>query len=125
MLHEYVAIALSPQQQAVLIAHVDGPVLVVDHGSADSRTKAALISRELLRPCLPNGEVGNVTRPQATTLTEDGRWVLAWVLAGYADKLVAAGMLDLEAFPTGALADRVNLALTEMRDRRVHETEPA
>lgn len=73
-------------QRNLLIAHIDGtnditvPVFIKERTSA----RMGLIAQKLIRPDRPRWAT-------KTTITEDGRQVLACVLADYAEALVAAG----------------------------------
>lgn len=86
MNHKNVARSLSRAQRNLLIAHIDGtndiavPVFIKERTSA----RVGLISLKLIRPDRPRWAT-------KTTITEDGRQVLATILADYAEALVAAG----------------------------------
>ena len=86
MNHKNVARSLSRAQRNLLIAHIDGtndiavPVFIKERTNA----RVGLISLKLIRPDRPRWAT-------KTTITEDGRQVLATILADYAEALVAAG----------------------------------
>lgn len=92
MLHKRVAHELKHSQRDLLIAHVDGsadiavPVFVTEKTSA----RNALIAKGLLRP-------DRAVRATRTIITEDGRQVLAHVLADYAEALIRAGYTGLSS----------------------------
>lgn len=93
MWHLGVATRLTPAQQKVLISHIDGPQSVVVVECAPSRKW--LLQSRLLRGC---NERGNNTacskkRIKWTTLTADGRRVIACLLAMEADRLSAENKL--------------------------------
>jgi hypothetical protein len=86
---------VSGAQRKMLLAHLDGPVDV--DVSQDGKTRWTLIQRGLITadaatPYRP-------ARPKSTRITDRGRQVVAYVLAEYADALVAAGYLDAETPP--------------------------
>jgi len=87
---------LTALQREMLIAHIDGAVdaTVRDHHLVVTRN--SLLANKMLRPD------GSMPRPKTTMLTERGRYALATLLAGYAEALVKAGML--ESRPIGVLA---------------------
>lgn len=83
---------LSNQQREMLIDHIDRSVPINNQtfarGGAHA-TRDTLITHKLLKG-MPSG----ASRPLNTVLTEDGRMAVALILAGYADALVAAGLLE-------------------------------
>lgn len=96
MLHKAVARSLSQPQRELLIEHVDGSrslEIKVAVGKNNAARKV-LIAKRLLRP-------DRRERPTKTFITDDGREVLAYVLAEYADALVRAGCVGI-ATPTDA-----------------------
>lgn len=82
MFHERIARNLAPGPRALLLAHIDGsvPIRVAERAAA----RNSLMAKGLLRSDRPN-------RPTKTLITDDGRQVLAWVLAECADALTRAG----------------------------------
>ena len=112
MLHKMVARALTQAQRELLIEHVDGSssvevaIVVSDRNAA----RKILLSKGLIRP-------DRHRPPKVTTITDDGRQVLAYVLAEYADALVRAGCVGiatpLEAKPSVPLAPDVEPELVE------------
>lgn len=86
MNHKRIAHELSFTSRDLLIEHVDGsndvpvPVYVTERCSA----RNGLISKGLVRP-------DRKERATKTVITDDGRQVLAYVLADYAEALVRAG----------------------------------
>lgn len=81
--------SLTNIQREMLIAHIDGAVLII---RADyNKVLRALVLRGLLRPSTPHS-----VRPRATILTEEGRRALGIILGDYADALVRAGLLEQE-----------------------------
>lgn len=83
--HKRIAMTLAPAQAELLVAHIDG-AQVVKIGACHN-TRKALVNRGLIS--------GNRRRfPTLTFITEDGRIVLAFLLAHYAEVLTAAGRAD-------------------------------
>ena len=87
--HRAVARRLSKAAAELLLDHVDGTAFVeapfTVHDPSRKRTALALMDSGLIR------FVGYGARPSRTRITEDGRAVLCFVLADYADALTAAG----------------------------------
>lgn len=110
MIHEDIARKLSRAARHLLVAHVDGtaPNVADNHHQA---TLATLMTAELVS----FGPGEQSARPRFSRITENGREVLGYVLAEFAEALVRAG--HLEAVPV-ALApfktpEPVNRRLTE------------
>lgn len=86
MNHARMASLLSRAQRNLLIKHIDGsfdvPVMV--QATTKSVERDRLVRKGLIRP-------NRSTRPTKTLITEDGRRVLATLLAEYAEALVRAG----------------------------------
>lgn len=94
MWHRTVAARLPRVAKDLLLAHIDGPrfinVPIVAGTLEVSRT--ALLNRKLIRCDSLNA------RPTSTVITEDGRHVLAIILADYAEALIRAGYgIEVEA----------------------------
>lgn len=97
MFHEEVARKLTAEARNLLVDHVDGsrfvevPVVIGER----TRTRQTLLNLRLLKyGWLGEDGKGKATynpRPTATYMTDDGRHVLAIVLAEYADALIRAG----------------------------------
>jgi len=87
---------LTKAQRNVLLEHIDGPIPLERNGldrknSFRIHTINYLLGKGLLR----NGTHDAFTqRPRALCLTEAGREVVAAILAGYAEALIAAGCLE-------------------------------
>lgn len=107
MNHERVAQQLSRGQRRLLLAHIDGAVDVpaVVFATMRGNFRQSMMTMGLIVPDQRN-------RPRITTITENGRMVLAYVLAEYADGLVRAGYTGL-ASPV------------DVRPRPIAATEPA
>lgn len=112
MIHKAVARALSQAQRELLIDHVDGSSALEIAVIAGERSGArkVLIAKRLIRP-------DRRERPRSTVITDDGRQVLSWVLAEYADALARAGCVGI-ATPIAArsaatLVLNVDLELAE------------
>jgi hypothetical protein len=90
MQHKKIAYELRHSQRDLLIEHVDGSVDVPVPVYINERTSArlGLIQKGLLR-------ADRGPRPTKTIITEDGRMVLAFVLADYAETLLRAGYTGL------------------------------
>lgn len=90
MNHSDVARKLSVPKREVLIEHLDGgewiEALVVVRNSARNKTIHVLMDDGLIRYA-GYGRSGQKT----TRITDDGRMVLALVLASYAESLIRAG----------------------------------
>ncbi len=97
--HRVVARKLSKAAAELLLEHVDGTAFVeaTIRVTDTPRVRLGLIAARLLRYT----QYG--PRPQATTITEDGRAVLCFVLAAYADALTAAGYAVAPARPTAIM----------------------
>ncbi len=121
MWHQGVAQGLSWSQRNMLIAHIDGPQPVIV--GTDFKPRYGLITRGLLRGVISlTAPPNHVKRPQFTCLTENGRSVLAWVLADYADKLIAAGFTGLGI--QAPAEESVKQILENIVHRRVYKTQP-
>lgn len=90
-------LVLSHARRNFIIEHIDGPRRAL---ASDHVTRAPLIATKVLRSCDENG-VEKQTREliKFTMLTDEGRDVLAHILADYADKLIRAGCLEPDAVP--------------------------
>lgn len=90
MIHESVARSLRRTERDVLIQHVDGsndvPVQFSVHDHRIARDR--LVVMRLIRS-------DRHERPTKTLITEDGRQVLAYVLADYAEALIRAGYIGI------------------------------
>lgn len=106
MIHKSVAGSLRRTERDILIEHVDGSSDVPVQFSVSDRQTARnrLILKGLLR-------ADRIDRPRKTIITEDGRQVLAYVLADYAEALVRAGYVGL-ASPIEPTRPR-SIAITE------------
>lgn len=88
MNHKAVAASLRQAQRDLLVRHIDGETFV--NLQCDVRTKGAhptmrtLMDLKLIR-------YSGWKSVQTSRLTEDGRMVLAYLLASYADALIQAG----------------------------------
>ena len=101
---------LSRNQRDMLIAHVDLPQPIVRGGTAE-RTRLTLINLKLLFFCSETGQQGwegISVAPKWTTLTNDGRDALAFILAEYAEALIRCGYLTDEI---GPIPGRINRPL--------------
>jgi len=105
---------LSAPQRDMLLKHIDVPVDVVAADSHVVTVRRSLLNLGLLRPH-PTGSV----RPRHTVLTPDGRDAVCKILAGYADALVHAGLLEQEN-PLNALQ-----ALAQLKADGFSHTKPA
>lgn len=98
MNHAAVAALMSKHKRDLLVSHVDGsaeiPVALWGDDRGALRTSTALIAAGLLSP------VPAMPRPRFTRITEDGRMVLALILAEYAEALVRAGAEVAVGAPT-------------------------
>lgn len=94
--HRVIARKLSKAAAELLLEHVDGTAFVdaLIRSTDTPRVRLGLIAGRLLRYT----QYG--PRPRATTITEDGRAVLCFVLADYADALTAAGYAVAPARPS-------------------------
>lgn len=94
MYHGHVAHQMSKPARDLLLEHIDGTSYVAAPFSvqdpARKRTALALMDRGLIR-------FSGYKKHQSTRITEDGRKVLAWLLASYAEALVKAGFTGLES----------------------------
>jgi hypothetical protein len=105
------ALKLPPIQAAMLLQHIHGPFPI--RIGEQPQTRTALIVRKLIRPeqiCI---------RPQATVLTEEGRRVVAEILAYYADMLVDAGFLEAELFYRRKIQDKEKLKFADHVRRKL------
>ena len=93
MFHEQIAQRLSKHQRDMLVEHIDGklfvPVPVTLRNPARNRSTLALIDAKLIR--YSGHWRSDHNRPQSTRITDDGRQVLAIILAQYAEALIRAG----------------------------------
>lgn len=83
MNHRSVSYTLSRLQRDMLIEHIDGGIVAVDVTRLNTRD--ALVDRGLLV------HIERGSRPLRTRLSEDGRAVVAAILADYAETLIRAG----------------------------------
>lgn len=116
-MHEQMAADMPTPAKDWLIRHIDHPIKI----STDYRRSTAnyLLRRGLVRACRPEGGVMITTRPMMTELTEDGRMVVGWVLARYADALIAAGALERQhLIMSPPLAPVFNAILRTLGERR-------
>lgn len=101
MHHKDVAAGLSNAQRALLIEHVDGgafvPAPISVRLMARRQTTESLQRLGLLR-------LDGYKSPKSTSVTDDGRMVMALVLAEYADALMRAGYVVREAVAAPAIA---------------------
>jgi len=88
---------LTARQREMLLRHIDVPVDVTVSDQHVITVRRSLLNLGLIRPH-PTGAI----RPRHTVLTVDGRDAVCKILAGYADALVRAGLLEQEN-PLGAL----------------------
>lgn len=106
--YEAIATGLPRGARDLLLEHIDGPnfitVPVVAGERAQSRT--ALLDRELIRYNTSS------PRPVNTIITEAGRYVLAVVLAMYAERLVRAGY-SVEAEVSSAVTEYASILYEE------------
>ena len=95
---ERTAARLSPSQADMLLRHIDGPRQIVLRGPA-RLTMSALIERGFLVFCRENGvALPSWQRfPRFARLTDDGREIVACLLAMQADRLAALGCSDPSA----------------------------
>jgi hypothetical protein len=112
MLSEPAVRKLSAPQHDLLLAHIDGPVDVVAADSHMTQVRRSLLNLGLLRPH-PHGAI----RPKHTVLSSAGRHAVGTILAGYADALVNAGLMEQEN-PIGALQALRDLKMAGFPTRR-------
>lgn len=113
--HQVVARKLSKAAAELLLEHVDGTSFVEALIRTDTtmpRVRLGLIAAKLIRYT----QYG--PRPKATMITEDGRAVLCFVLADYAEILTAAGYAVAPARPTAIAATARALASDLLRPGR-------
>lgn len=79
---------LTSLQREMLIDHIDGALDVTVRDPHRVQTRNSLMANKMLRPDGPG------LRPKTTVLTERGRYAVATLLAGYAEALVRAGMME-------------------------------
>lgn len=118
MWHEGLAKRLSRAQRDMLIQHIDRPQpAVVD---PNKKTRDRLVEMKLLKLCGADGQsLGpRLMTTTHTRLTDDGREVLGWILAGYVEMLMAAGCLPDDIVVEDGLVPSVNAALTRMAEIR-------
>lgn len=113
----HVAAQLSKPQRDLLVEHVDGrmpvrqPVIAGDKYRV--RVTAVLARRRLLAY-----EGKTRARPTHTRITDDGRAVLAWVLADYAQALLRSQYgIDVEAERAVSVASRFLASKGDPKDR--------
>lgn len=112
--HQVVARKLSKPAAELLLEHVDGISFVEFPVRPDERnnSRLGLVRAGLLR------YTQRGPRPQTTAITEDGRAVLCFVLADYAEALTAAGYAVAPARPTAIAATARALASDFLRPGR-------
>jgi hypothetical protein len=91
-----VAKELSPLQQRILIAHVDGPVPITMTDSNVNIARGWLKNRWLIYGCTKSEAYSNPRNPTHTKLTRAGRETLAALLADQIETMIAAGYLERE-----------------------------
>lgn len=96
--HADVARGLTRQLRELLIEHVNGGTYVEAPFDAQNkyrrRSMAVLMERQLIR-------FTGYKRHNTTRITEDGRQVLAFILAEYAEALIRAGRIPPSAVSEG------------------------
>jgi hypothetical protein len=98
MYHEGVTNRLSNAQRRFLIKMIDGPHLFVnDVETGLFNTRLSLFRAHLIRMCGPDMGTIICSGAKHFCLTDDGRQVVCFVLAEYAEALVQA---ELDGFPS-------------------------
>ena len=113
MHHEAIARRMPRPQREMLVEHVHGPVSIVRKGGA-CFTQMRLIDVGLLYRSMADGANTSTIRPTHTAMTENGREVVCWILAEYADALVRAGCFDPAVQLNATLVPAINEALTKL-----------
>lgn len=103
MLHAAVAAALSKDCRDLLVEHIDGsaPIGYINGLASKTRSRQALLDRRLIH------YHGAQKYPTRTMINEDGRTVLAHVLASYADALIRAGFTGIGTAPGSTTRNRI------------------
>lgn len=100
---DFVARALSTRQQEFLADHFEGKRRIVQ-GPFETRTRASLMLKELIKPWPPNAMT-----PSHTMLTKRGHGVMCAALGHMADILTASGHgteKDFRRFAYGEYVER-------------------
>ena len=106
--HRLVALGLSNHQRRFLITLIDGPVpFVAAVGGGAKSLQNALFRMLLIRRCNEGGHWGD---KKFMCLTENGRHVVCYVLAEYAEALIKA---DIARFD-------LHYSLTPVANYRLH-----
>lgn len=130
MFHDEIARKLPDAARALLIEHVDGsrfvevPVVIGER----TKTRHTLLNLGLLKPGWIDADgVQHGTysvRPSTTYITDDGRQVLAVILANYADALIRAGYGIVMETETAIAAEARRVAQMMPTPSKVIESRP-